>query len=259
MNKDGILLDDKIIIEDEEKNLTTRVYYEGLEEVLVQENIIETIEKEIPNLEEKIDSCKIDAEWKRKRSKEMFLVGLMVSPILALLFLGFDFSIDAFSFPFSFMSGVRIISKYMLGSLVFSSVFFGTFSLLMYSGSKDEIKMARGFESKLSILRKKLPEEKKKLEELQLSKEKSVSDHSCINSNPIRIKIEDKQVLKQLRDELSFYEYCGYYENKFVKDYQKGILDEKLRKNYSEDEIAQIHDYLEERGYQKSLKYDNHN
>lgn len=73
-----------------------------------------------------------------------------------------------------------------------------------------------------------------------------------------KIIIEDKQVLKQLWDELSFYEYCDYYESRLVRDYQRGRLDEKLRKNYSEDEIAQIYDYLEELGYQKSLKYDNH-
>lgn len=253
MNKEAILLEDKVIIVEDEK-LTTRAYYDGLEDVLVQENVVETIEKEIPKLEVEISLHQQHISYKKKLLKKLFVIGLIASPIIAMLIGGWHISIVKDAFSISLMNGAKTILRYAIGSLCFCGVYIGIPYFSGYLDIRNTSMKKRGLESKLSAARKKLLEEKKKLEELQLSKEKSISNNTCTDFNPIRIEIKDKEVLKQLRDYLSFYEYCGYYEDKFQKYYQNVQLGQKLKKDHTVEEIKEINHYLEEKRYQKSLK-----
>jgi len=54
MNKEYVYKDDQALIIDDNDNQTVIDYYDNLDKVLVQENLIETIEKEIENLESEI-------------------------------------------------------------------------------------------------------------------------------------------------------------------------------------------------------------
>lgn len=58
MNKSYIYLDGKVIIEDENNNKTLTEYYDNLDEVLIQENLIETMEKRIKELEQEMETYK---------------------------------------------------------------------------------------------------------------------------------------------------------------------------------------------------------
>jgi len=49
MNKEYVYKDDQALIIDDNDNQTVIDYYDNLDKVLVQENLIETIEKEIEN------------------------------------------------------------------------------------------------------------------------------------------------------------------------------------------------------------------
>ena len=58
MNKEYTYIDGKVIISDENDNKTQSDYYDNLDEVLAQENLIETMEEKIQVLEKKIQLYK---------------------------------------------------------------------------------------------------------------------------------------------------------------------------------------------------------
>lgn len=58
MNKEYTYIDGKVIISDENDNKTQSDYYDNLDEVLAQENLIETMEEKIQVLEKEIQLYK---------------------------------------------------------------------------------------------------------------------------------------------------------------------------------------------------------
>lgn len=60
-------------------------------------------------------------------------------------------------------------------------------------------------------------------------------------------KVDDKEEISQLLSYGSLYYDCGYNENKYIKYYQKGILNKKLLGRYTEYGVELIEDYLEDK------------
>lgn len=75
MNKEYTYIDGKVIISDENNNKTQCEYYDNLDEVLVQENLIETMENNIEKLEKESKS------YKRKRIHYIPWVFILVTLI----------------------------------------------------------------------------------------------------------------------------------------------------------------------------------
>lgn len=98
MNKEYIYIDGNIILEDEKGNRNPIEYRDNIDEILIQENIIETMENEKQELERK--SIRFNKNIKFKKRDIFFpLVAGISSPILAYIILNYFgiFDIEPFS------------------------------------------------------------------------------------------------------------------------------------------------------------------
>ena len=103
-------------------------------------------------------------------------------------------------------------------------------------------KTKKGLENQLDFLNNDIEKQKDLLEELKKKK---------INSNELKngfhlVRVNDKNILAELRNYLNLYYDCGYNNKKYYKYYKKGKLKNKLSKYYNESEIVMIEDYFKE-------------
>lgn len=242
MNKEYTYIDGKVIIKDENGNQTPVEYYDGLDEVLVQENVVETIENEIINLEkESLDYKKYN---KRHYIPFIFpLIALMTTIGVPAMFYWLGHSavyintIDTIFGP---------MNEALLYSSVFSTLFLplaGLMEFIMYRQHKDRLKEEKGINSELEFLNKQIIEEKEHLVELKKEKTKNESEKQFRV-----VKVDDLERLKALKSWLNLYYDLGYNGEKYYDYYQKGKLDTKLGKYYNDKGIEVAKEYLEEKG-----------
>lgn len=247
MNKEYTYIDGKVIISDENNNKTQCEYYDNLDEVLVQENLIETMENNIEKLEKESKS------YKRKRKHYIPWILILTTLISVIGFpnifnLIFDHEFLAILYGTSFGK----ISYYTLFCIItdlFSVLFAGIIELFLHSDYKEERKNAKGIISELNFLKKQIEIEKEKLNKLkqEKSRKKENTDFRTVN-------VDDKNELDELDDSLNLYYDLGYNDKKYYHYYQQGKLNKKLQKYYSEEGLNLAKEYLEEKGPTLSLR-----
>lgn len=219
MNKEYAYKDGKALIVDDKNNQKEIVYYDNLDKVLVKENLIEEMEKEIESLEEEITNFP-----KQSKSLSDFLTLLP----LILTTLG---SIILFYFFSKAPDLSQIINTTLFGPInagticgLITSPLFITLGALVstffYKDSKRLEQYQNGKKVELEYLKKKIFEEKEKKNKLTLDKTntRNIDDFSIT-------KVDSIQELKRLKELLNFYYKLGYNEEKGLKYYQKGNLD----------------------------------
>lgn len=237
MNKEYTYIDKKVIISDENGEKTKRKYYDNLDKVLVQENLIETMEQEIQELEE-------ESEKYKKHNRKHFIpfvfpmIVLMTTIVFPLLMIWaggsncFATSVDTIFGPMNQAIAYGILSIPV--SVVVE--------LVRYNIYKTDKKIENGINSELFFLKKQIETEKEELKKLK--KDKSRDN----KSNEFRtVKIDDLQQLKILREYLCIYFDLGYNEKKYYQYYQQGKLDRKLQRYYSDTEIQVAKKYMKKK------------
>jgi len=241
MNKEYVYKDGKALIIDEFDNQKIVEYYDNLEEVLVEENLIEKIQEEIKKLEKETSQYK-----KRSKFLKILLIWgpfllwtfgpLIIDPIIW-NFLGANLEISTTLFKTinlgTFLGLISMPLFAVVGSLT---------ALLIYSKIKGKEQSQKGKETQLEFLRRNLVEQNEILEKLKLEKTNSLEKKDFYLS-----KIDNKEALKKLKNFLSLYYTLGYNEEKYFKYYQKRILDNHLEK-FENDEIPLVYQYFEEKG-----------
>lgn len=239
MNKEYIYIDGKVIVKDENGNQTPIEYYDNLDEVLVQENLIETIENQILDLEN--ESQKLKKENKgRYLPKLLLLTALLLLVIMPALFtyLG-NIGLVSTSILFGINKGV--LTSYLL-SIVFLPIA-ALLDFTVYSNRKKSIKEEKGINSLLEFLKNRIVIEKENL--VKLKQEKSREKE---NKEFRVVKVNDLEMLKIFRNNMELYFDLGYNGNKYYKYYQQNKLDAKLDKYYNDKGIEIAKKYLEEKG-----------
>lgn len=161
MNKNYVIGANKAIVTEKE-NLEMIDYTDNFEEVLEQENIIETIKNKIE--QNKNNGKKLNERLRIKRTENAVDIALLAVAIIVLF-------------------GSRLLLKDILTNSLFVNVFVsklisqvvGVFTIAFITGKIiGEIKVQRelkktikGIEKELEFLNEKLPEEKQKLEDLK--------------------------------------------------------------------------------------------
>ena len=156
MNKNYVIGANKAIVIDKDK-LETKDYTDNFEEVLEQENIIETIKNKLE--QNKNNGKKLNERLRIKRTENATDIALLVAAIIVLF-------------------GLRLLLKDILTNSLFvikliSQV--GVFTIAFITGKiigeikvQAELKKTiKGIEKELEFLNEKLPEEKQKLEDLK--------------------------------------------------------------------------------------------
>lgn len=234
MNKEYIYKDGKALVIDENGNQKTIDYYDNLDEVLIQEDLLETMKNKINKLEKEISQynkgTKFSNFW------EIFEPFLMFTLLPAIL-------VPIFCY---FLGGNSVvpISPIELG-LCYSTFFSipgGLLSFGMYLKKRGIEKEQKAKQTQLQYLRIEYDLKREYLEQLKLDKSNSkVTDEFYVS------KVDNIQALKSLRNFLSFCYDLGYNEDKYFKYYQKGKLDSYLGEFINEFGIQFANKHFEEK------------
>ncbi len=242
MNREYIYKDGKALIIDENDNQKNVDYYDNLDDVLVQEDVIEVLESEIKQLEEELSSYKKPSKFSRWSWILMpFLIFTFV-PLIFSQIMGPVFGMDRVVNAAIFGS----IKAMDLAGLIMSFTFspFGALlSLKSYIKEKEIDKQLKGKETQLEYSKKELVELKEGLNELKLDKTNSKKTEEFYVS-----KVDSKEELKKLRNYLIFCYKLGYNEQKYFKYYQQGKLESYLEKTTTDTGIEFINKHFEEKG-----------
>lgn len=240
MNKGYTYIDGKVIISDENGNHTQSEYYDNLDKVLVQENVIEEIENRIQELTK--ESEKYPEAKKRYKPVYLFLAlgATLGTPFLLWALTGVNPYLCITDTAFGsvnqalFFTLVGAVSALPIGSLL---------TLVDYSNFKERAQKGNGISSELEFLKLQIEKEKETLVSLQEEKTRDKE-----NTEFRSTKVDDKQQLEALRDYLELYYDLGSNREKYYRYYQQGKLDKKLQKYYSETGVELAKEYLEEKG-----------
>ena len=253
MNKLYVYKDGLALILDDNNNQRTINYYDNLDEVLVNEDLIETMENEIKNLENEISQFK-DKPKKSKLFKILlpFLIftflPLIATPIFGRLY-GINNVVDTTLFGPMNLSDLLAISASSLLTIPGA-----LFSKMEYSSQKDREKTKNGKKVQLESLKKELDEQKEYLNELKKNKTNSNE------KDDIHVKMIDSS--NQLENLNNFSSLCfdlGYNEDKYFKYYQDGNLDKCLKNRTNDTGIEYANEYFKEKAPSLSkMKKKNH-
>jgi len=242
MNKEYTYIDGKAIIKDEMGNQTPIEYYDNLDKVLVQENLIESMQNEIKKLEEE------SKEYKKNSKKRYIPIILPLGSLITIF--GVPALFYLFGYTNIYSSTISTIFGSMNETLLYSSVFYvlslpitGIIEYNMYCVHKNFKKEEKGINSKLEFLKKQIVIEKQYLN--QLVKNKSNEND---NQQFRVVKVNDLQALRNLKSCLELYYDLGYNDEKYYKYLEEGKLNDKLSKYYTEDSVEVAKEYLKEKG-----------
>lgn len=252
MNREYTYVDGKCIVYDENGAIKTedgkidlKEYSNNFDEILVQENLIESLEKDLEETKQDIEK----REKLVKSNKKMMIFDVISFgsiPVLIQQLLKFMFGkeqvllmfADAFLGPFLkiFVLSVTIL-------------FGGAFTLATYNSYKYNKKRLNGQKCKQTAIESSLEQAKQKLEKLNQEKETTkLEENICSN------KVNYLNRLIQLRDYLDVYYGCGFNQKKYEKYYLDGTLEKKLEKKYTKEQIKQIKEYFEQKFISERLQ-----
>ena len=241
MNKGYTYIDGKVIISDENGNHTQSEYYDNLDQILVQENVIEEMESRIQKLTKEVEKY----PEAKKRYIPMYLysvlgVILIAPPLLVWTLTGINPYLGNIDTVFGSVNQVLFLTL-ATGSCALPLGL--VFTLTDYSKFRDRAKRGKGLNSELEFLKLQIDKEKETL--VRLKEEKTRNNE---NTEFRSTQVNDKQQLEALRSYSELYYVLGYDEKKLSRLYKKGKLDEKLHKYYDDAEIELAKKHLEEKG-----------
>ena len=233
MNKEYTYIDGKVIIRDNHGEQKQSEYYDNLEDILVEENLIETMENKIDELEEQISKIKKDKPQKYRPTYTFLLlfVSLLGFSLFYLLFSNVSI-IEFLKNKLTWLMIAPITSLFTLSGICMD--------VLEYFKYKDLINKEKGLDNELVFLIKQLSKEKDKLTNLKIVKSKNKE-----NTEFRTVKVDDVEELKTLRKYLKLHYDLGCNREDYYHYYQIGILPKMLKKQYNEEEIQYITSCLE--------------
>lgn len=242
MNKEYTYIDGKVIIKDEKGNQTLDEYYDNLDEVLIQENVVESMENKIRILEkESSDYLKCNKKRYIPIATLSAIVFLTVGIPITMYLLGVT---DIFSSSVDTIFGT--MNKALLYDICLSPSLIATalIDAVNYSRYKKDLKIEKGINKELDFLKHSIVREKESLKKLKQSKTRDKE-----NKDFRVVEVNDEKALRILDGYSKLCFDLGYNEEKYHKYCQAGILDDKLRdQNYNEGAVELAVEYFEENG-----------
>ena len=223
-------VDGKEVISSTSGKQTLVDYYDNLDEVLVQENVIESMEKRIQYLGGETNRLSNFSKKKFSLLKKLGLVLLENLIIGCTLFLNYATLVSS-NCVLKFVLAFTCCFPYLL-------INFGICVCFDYTSEKKDLK---SFIKELDYLNKQIVMEEVKLVNLKKDMKKSKEDKEISIT-----KVNDVERLKELKSYLKI----ASNEEKYYKYYQKGKLEEKLAKdeNCTDFDIEIAKNYFEKKG-----------
>lgn len=241
MNKSYMCINDKVIVSDEKGRQTMTDYSDNLDQILVEENLIESILIKINDLEKQNKIYK--KINKRKYIPYTILLAtfsiFFIFPIFFYLLDGSNMFNNLVSTRFGLMSEMKALCFSTATAALPLTLLLDLVNFIKY---KIDIKKEKGINSELEYLNEQLKKERHKLKKLFDNRTKN-----NISKNIKTTSVNDVKQLKELNEQEEFYYDIGYNEEKYYKYYIKGILDKKMNKHYS-DSSSLASEYFENQG-----------
>ena len=242
MNQGYTYKEGKVIVKTDKGIQEPIEYYDNLNEVLIQENLVEIIEKNILSLEKESENYK---KINQKHYIPLFLptallMAIVAAPALAYLLGNSDVYVSSVNSIFGTINeAVSLSLIFSVGLLPLGSYV----ELGMYRHHKNLLKKEKGINSELEFLKKQIIIEKEKLNALKTEKNRDKKEEQSRV-----VEVSDLELLKRLKKSLNLYFDLGYNEDAYYKYYQNGTLDANLSQDYNDAEIENAKKYLEEKG-----------
>ena len=238
MNKGYTYINGKVIISDENGRHKEKDYYDNIDSVLVQENVIEKIEANIKELKEKKP---------KKVAKRFIPFSFIVCTITTLTFptllYYLFYEVNPFTITIGTIYGTMPINVLLTGVLSLFGIPMGLIaSISEYNMYKKDVNTNKAIISELEYLNEKLISEKECLLKLENSRISSKKDTETVSKL-----VDDKEELKKLKEELELYRDLGYNEDKYFSYYQKGKIYDRLSHMYDANEIEEAVRYFEKK------------
>lgn len=241
LNNEYVYKDGKALIIDENDNQKTVDYYDNLDEVLIQEDLIEKMEEEIKKLEKENSNYKKGSKFSRKFWVWYPFLLFTFAPLIMFPLLSKFFVVKGMIDTSLFGTISRGTLLGLIGTPLFA-IPGSLLTLATYLNEKKLEKEQKGKEMQLEYLKINLVKQKETLEELKADKTNSKEKEDFYIS-----KVDNIETLKKLRNFLSFYYNLGYNEEKYFRYYQKGKLDSYLGKFVNDVGIQFANQHFEEK------------
>ena len=248
MNTEYTYIDGKVIVSDEYGNKIQAEYYDNLDKVLIQENVIETIDNRIKELQKEKDSYDIKKVNKRYRPIYMYIctAAAFICPLIIWPLTGTN------PYLVNEITKLGEINQGLLWAMYSAGIALplgATCTWAEYTAHKAAIKNLKGINSELEFLKLQLEKEKNYLNNLKNDKCRE-KENTEFRSE----KVNDLDELRDLRNCMSLYYNLGSNDKKYYKYYTQGKLDKKLQKEYDVISIEKAKKYFEEKGPTLVLK-----
>ncbi|MBQ3021174.1 MAG: hypothetical protein IJD92_03015 [Bacilli bacterium] len=247
MNIEFVSKDNEAKVFDENNNGKKINNTDNIEEILIKENVIENMEKEIEQLKKDINNYNKSRRIPTWLPLTMFtILPLIINPII-MNELGVWNDIIS-----NTILGINKLGPLLTVSITGFMIIPGSLmSLSFLLANKERNKYQKAREIKLEFLKKDIVNQRELLNELKNNK--TLSEE---NKDFKVQKVNDLEQLKSLRACLLLCEHIAYNEKKWYKYYQEGKLAKKMEKYWNESGVEMAKDYFEEKGPILAKKYD---
>ena len=213
MNEKYKFIDGKVIIIDENDNKTLGEYYDNLDEVLVQENLIEIEQETLNKLEQ--EKRKLKKYTKRPYIPIIFPITMFMALLGTPLLFNLTFNTNSFAIYVDTIFGN--ISLGLDIGILMSTVYLPLgviFELMFNKIYKNNLKIEKGINSQLEYLKRQIEIDQKHLEDLKKDKKNTQTIKN------FEKKIDDSKQQEMLKENLSYYYKLGYNdETKMTNQY----------------------------------------
>ena len=241
MNKEVTYIEgSNALVLDENNKESIREYSNNLNDILVQENVIEEIEKEIEGLEEKSE------EFNKNGKGNPFLsvlvcVCVFLCPFIWTSILDWLLRGNAFNLLAAFNT---LESTFLC---TFLSIVVGS-GLSIVFACDDSKQEERGRQASIEYLKKALEEEKQKLKEMKNEKTKESEEIGKVSHSHIT-KINHSEEMIPIYQRMQLYYDLGYNAPRICRYYSKhNELPNRMKRQYNEYGQELIREYIEEKG-----------
>ena len=236
MNKECIYINGNVLVEDENRKKKEVQYQDNIEEVLYQENVIESIK----NKRKELIYKKAEINLKLKKKSNNFFRTILISSSI----------ISAVIIPQTMLNTAALIGAFQAKDVVTIALLIAaiTFNVCDIASEKKEKENLKNETSaitcELEFLYKQLVKEKEKLEELNNNKTKENMPEGLKISE-----INDRNLLESIKHNLELHYNLGYNLEKYYEYLEDGILEEKINEEYSQSDVEDAIEFLEEKGF----------
>ena len=217
----------KVIVSDDKLGKINYDYQDNLDDILIEENLIEEISKEIKISNEKLISAQTTLLTKFKKGK--FLPLYVIEFIIPLIISG------ALLFNNSILIAMFILASSL--SLMCITKVIELFDRLHLKNEINSLTLT------IEELNKNLTFEKSKLKKLKRNK-KNIN-----NIEDVKVfELKNNHKLKKIRERINLYKMCGYCMEDLMKYQQSGTLRKRFEEDYTEEQLSEIEKIINEHG-----------